>query len=142
MTGTKSDRTALTRLADAFVEDVLNASDEDILAEAKEDCPNPPAAAAHTKALFERAAAAAGKERLDAARAALAQQRGPATVTRLDAAEARRRLQQVLTRDPDMAHRLTLAARKDQGQGLSDNDVLGLFEDLAELGITPDAGES
>jgi len=138
MTGTKSDRIALARLADAFVEDVLNASDEDILAEVREDHPDPAAAAAQARGLFEKAAAAAGKGRLAAAQAALAQQRGPANVAQLDPADARRRLQRILTRDPEMAHRLTLAARKDQGQGLSDNDVQGLLEDMAELGITPD----
>ena len=141
MTGTKSDRTALARLANAFVEDVLNASDEDIMAEAREDHLDPATAAAHARALFEKAAATAGKGRLAAARSALSQGRRPATVTRLDAAESRRRLQQALTRDPDLARRLTLAARKDQGQGLSDNDVRGLLEDLTELGIMPDADE-
>ena len=114
----------------------LNASDEDILAEAREDYPDPAAAMAQARALFDKAAAAAGKRRLAVAQAALAQQRGPASVIRLDPAEARRRLRRILTRDPEMAHSLTLAARKDHG--LSDNDVQGLLEDMAELGITPD----
>jgi hypothetical protein len=141
MTGTKSDRDPLARLADAFVDDILNASDEDILAEAKEDHPDPAAAAAQAKALFEKAAAVAGKGRLVAAHAALAQQRGPATVIRLDPAEARRRLQHVLTRDPDLARRLTHAARKDQGKGLSAGEVQDLLDDLAELGISIEPGE-
>jgi hypothetical protein len=141
MTGTKSDRTALTRLANVFVDDVLNASDEDILAEAREDHPDPAAAAAQAKALFEKALILAGKGKLGAARTALAQHRVSASVVRLDPAAARRRLEQILTRDPDMAHKLTLAARKDQGQGLSDNDVQGLLDDLAELGILSEPGE-
>jgi len=141
MTSTKSDRDALARLADAFVEDILDASDEEILAEAREDYTDPAAAAAQTKMLFDKAAAAAGKGRLAAARAAVAAQRGAATVTRLDPAEARRRLQRVLTRDPEMARQLTHAARNDQGTGLSDSEVQGLLEDLAELGISTEPDE-
>ena len=141
MTGTKSDREALARLADAFVEDILNANDEDILAEAKEDYSDPAAEVAQARALFEKAAAAAGKSRLEAARAELARQRGPATVTWMNPTEARRHLQRVLTRDPELAHRLTQAARKDQGTGLTDNEVQGLLEDLAELGISTDTDE-
>ena len=141
MTSKKSDREALARLADAFVEDILNASDEDILAEAREDYPDPDPAAARARALFDKAAGAAGKNRLAAARAQLAAQGVPATVTRLDPAEARRRLQRALTRDPAIARRLTRAARNDQGAGLSDNEVQGLLEDLEELGISIERDE-
>lgn len=136
MSGNESDRTAVLRLADAFVEDMLNASDEDIFAEAREDHADPAAAAAHARMLFERAVTHVGKSKLAAAKAALARRPLSAIVTRLDPMEARRRLANVLTRDPDTARKLTLAARK--GQGLSDNDVQGMLEDLAELGISPD----
>ena len=140
MTGRKTDRAALLRLADAFVEDILAASDEEILAEAREDRADPAATAARGRALFDTAMIAAGKNRLATAKAALAQQQKPATIIKLDPAEARRRLERVLRQDPDTARKLTLAARN--GQGLSDNDVQGLLQDLADLGIDTDREES
>lgn len=60
MTEPKSDRTALDRLADALAEDILNASDQDILAEVKEDGEDPAAIAAEVQALFAKAAAGGG----------------------------------------------------------------------------------
>src|SRR5258708_24089914 len=75
MTGAGSDRTALTRLAEAFVDDVLNASDEDILAEAHEDHSDPAAVAAQAKVLFEKAVILAGKGKLTAVRTALSRLR-------------------------------------------------------------------
>ena len=56
-------------------------------------------------------------------------------VLRLDPAAARARLQKALLQSPEAAQRLTLAARK--GDDLSDADVLGMLEDLEELGILP-----
>ena len=44
----------LGRLADFLVEDILDASDEDILAEAVEDGEDPEAIAAAVRALFEK----------------------------------------------------------------------------------------
>lgn len=49
-------RSALDRLEDALVEDILNASDEDILAEIREDGGEDPAAiAAEVQAIFAAA---------------------------------------------------------------------------------------
>ena len=139
MTANKSDRTALLRLADALGEDILNAPDEAILAEAREDHDDPSAAAAEARTLFEKAVMFAGKGRLAAAKAALRTRQAPATVIRLDPAVARRRLERILASEPDTARKLTLAARK--GQRLSDDDVTSMLDDLAELGITPGPDE-
>mgnify|MGYP007054664362 CR=1 FL=1 len=49
--------------------------------------------------------------------------------------QQRARLQRALEQTPETAKRLTLAARK--GEDLSDEDVLGMLEDLEELGIIP-----
>lgn len=135
MTGKNSVRAALGRLADALVEDILNASDEEMLAEARHDHADPDAVVAAMRVQFEKAVLAAGKARLDAARAAVAGLRPAGAVTRLDPAEARQRLERAMTQDPETARKLTLAARK--GEGLSDSDVTGMLEDLAELGLIP-----
>ncbi len=127
MTGDpKNEHAALDRLADALVDDILNASDEDILAEITEEYGDPARIAAEMRALFERTVLEAGKAKLALAKqaAAEARQKG-ATVLSIDPAEARRRYER-------MTANLTLAARK--GEGQSERDVDGAIEDLAELG--------
>ncbi len=49
------DRTALERLNDASVEDILATSDETILAEVRQDGQDPERIAAVTRELFEKA---------------------------------------------------------------------------------------
>jgi hypothetical protein len=132
-------RDAYARLVDALVEDVLSMSDDQIAAEIRERGEDPAAVAARARAVFEKAVREQGKRRLAAARAAVAAEaKAPRKVVRLGAAEARARLERILGGHP-AAKKLTLAARK--GEGLSDEDVLGLLADLEELGIT-DEGES
>lgn len=136
MTGKRqSDRDALDRLADALVEDILDASDQDILAETNEDNGDPAAVAAGVRALFETAVTTTAKARLAAAKSAVAADRNrPTLVTPFDPSAARLRLEQIVANDdPETARKLTLAARK--GEGLSDDDVRGMLEDLEELGV-------
>lgn len=138
MTGKRqSDHEALDRLADALVEDILEASDQDILAETNEDTGDPAAVAAGVRALFEKAVTATAKARFAAAKLAVAADRNrPITVTPLDPAKARLRLDRIVANDdPETARKLTLAARK--GEGLTDEDVCGMLEDMEELGILP-----
>jgi hypothetical protein len=85
--------------------------------------------------LFEQTASEQGKERLAAAREAVAaDRRRPAAVVRLPPADARDRLQRLIEADPETARKLTAAARK--GDRLSDDDVLSMLEDFEELGVT------
>jgi DNA-binding TFAR19-related protein (PDSD5 family) len=133
---TKSNREALTRLADDLADDILNTSDADILAEIRESNDDPKKIAAATRSLFDQASTSVAKNRMIAARRAMAaNQRSPSPVVRLDSNEARRRLNNVLLAHPEAAEKLTLAARK--GEGLSDNDVQGMLEDLEALGVIP-----
>jgi hypothetical protein len=136
MTGNnRKERNALNRLADLFAEDILNTSDEEILAEFKERHGNPVQNAAAMRALFEKTVIAANKSRLNAARLAVAaSRRSGGALTAIDIAEARQKLRRILaTGSPGQS--LTLAARKEDE--LSDADVLGMLEDLSELGALP-----
>jgi hypothetical protein len=136
MTGKdKKERAALARLADVFVDDILQASDEEILAEFTESHGDPAKNAADTRALFERTVLATNKRRLKAAQAGVAANRIPANVApAIDIAEARQRLHRILASGATDA-KLTLAARKENE--LSDSDVFGMLEDLQELGALP-----
>lgn len=136
MTARKNrEREALERLEDALVNDVLNASDEDIIAEMKEEGIDPEQHAAQMRERFAAVVLQANKQRLLAAREAVAPARSrpfAAPAGPVDMAEARRRLRSVMASQP-----LTLAARKEKETEMSDADVLGLLEDLRELGLLP-----
>ena len=51
------ERKALNRLADALVDDVLDSSDEELLAEAEEDGIDAPGLAEHLRGVFEHTVA-------------------------------------------------------------------------------------
>ena len=135
MTGEgRKERDALRRLADLFAEDVLNTPDKDVIAEFQATGGNPDKDAAATRALFEKAALAANKSRLKAAQAGVAAYRLlPRPGQPIDMVDARERLRRFL--ENASAMNLTLAARK-EGE-LSDEDVLGMLEDLSEIGALP-----
>jgi hypothetical protein len=142
MTGKKTRaQEALDRLEDALVEDILNAPDEDILAEFAEEGGDAERHAAEMRALVDRSVIAANKGRMRAAKAGAAAARGGAAQNRApaDIAAARAKLRRALALSPAAAQ-LTMAARKESE--LSDADVLGLLDDLDTLGVTvPDADD-
>lgn len=74
----KPQREALDRLADALVDDILNASDEEILEEFREDGGDPEQHAAEMLALFEKSVTIANKRRLAEAATAAAADRAAA----------------------------------------------------------------
>ena len=128
------NRLALDRLAKSLVDDILEMTDEELLTEIKSDGQNPKEIAQSTRNIFDRAVTSCGKARLAIAKkAVLSEHRQNLSFVRSDPSIARQKLEEVLTKHPEMREKLTLAARK--GKGLSDNDVLGILEDLEELGV-------
>ncbi|HVQ72348.1 MAG TPA: hypothetical protein VMT08_33090 [Bradyrhizobium sp.] len=134
MTGPdKKGREALARLADVLIEDLLAAPDEEILAEFVEERGDPVKNAEDMRALFEKSILKSNKDRLRAARAGLeADQASPATAKLINIANVRTKLKRALASCPPEV-KLTLAARNESE--LSDADVLGMLQDLEELGI-------
>ena len=141
MTGTnKKEREALSRLADVLIEDVLAASDQEILAEFVEAQGDPANNAAAMRALFETSVQKANKQGLRAAQAGLAASRRRPVTPKIDNMQnVRERLRRVLASCPPQT-KLTLAARNEDE--LSDDDVLGMLQDLEELGIVAPGDES
>ena len=135
MTRQKSNNhLAIDRLAASLVDDILNMTDEEILAEVAADREDPKQIAQETEDIFERAVATCGKSRLTAARrSVLADRQQGSKVFRLDPSTARQKLENILRQHPETRNKLTLAARK--GDSLSDSDVLSMLEDLGELGV-------
>ena len=124
----------LNRLADALVEDILSAPDDELLADFREDGYDPQRNATELRELFRRSLLAAKKRRMSDAKAGVAAVRqadqtdGGGVV--VDIAAARARLQSLIERHQGQ---LTMAARN-EGE-LSDADVLGMLKDFAELGL-------
>lgn len=136
----KSAREALDRLADAFVEDILNMSDEDILAEFREDHGDPDQHEKELRELFEESVMIANKQRLAEAKAGVAASRRTTSAPSAsdDINEVRKRLR-LIFEAPNEAQQLTLAARNQKESDMSDADARTLLEDLEELEeTTPD----
>jgi hypothetical protein len=130
-------REALRRLDEAFVEDILETSDQEILAEFQKHHGNPAQYAVTMRARFEKTVLSANKGRLKAARTALdaaaSSARQAANV--IDIAEARRKLRDIVSSGV-AAGKLTMAARNENE--LSDADVFTMIADLRELGLWPE----
>src|SRR5947207_2586912 len=112
MSGKKNpEREGLDRLADALIDDILNASDEEILEEFREEGGDPESHAAEMLDLFEKSVTIANKRRLAEATAAAAADRAAAASKRpaipIDIEEARRRLRAVRN-NPNASEKLTL----------------------------------
>jgi len=137
MTGkARNYRNELDRIADALIEDILATPDEEIIAEAREDYGDPGRVADEVRAVYERAGLVVGKGKLQAAKAAMASARASCSHGPLgfvDIASARHFLARIAANDPDIDQRITLAARN--LDDLSDNDVIGMINDLRELGV-------
>jgi len=132
MTERKEARKSLQGLRQVMADNILETSDEEILAQFAEDVGSPDVNAAGMRALFEKTVLLANKGRLYAARAGVAAINISSAGSPIPIAEARARLRQVLD-----AHALdksfTLAARKESE--LSDADVLDMLEAMRELGL-------
>jgi len=127
---TDENKKARERLDEVFVEDILDASDKDILAEFVERGGDVSKNTAEMRALFQKAILVANKKRMQAARSALAADNGRREGSVLvDITKARSRLRGILEQAKD--DKLTLAARKESE--LSDADVLSMLEDYDEL---------
>ena len=135
---TRTDKKAipsLRRLTNALVEDILAASDQEILAEFSEAGGEPAKHSDAMRTLFEKTALKARKARLRAAQAGVAASRATSAVRKVvSIGDARAKLRSVLASCPPHV-KLTLAARNEDE--LSDADVLGMLQDLEELGVVP-----
>jgi hypothetical protein len=132
MTERKEAQKALQGLRRVMADDIMEASDEEILAQFAEDVGSPEENAARMRVLFEKTVLLANKGRLQAARAGMAASRVSDAASPMPIGEARARLRKVLDAH---AHdkSFTLAARKESE--LTDADVLDMLEAMRELGL-------
>jgi hypothetical protein len=127
-----SARDELLRIEEALVESILRASEADLRDDLAAAGQVPEKCIAQFEAVVGRAKSAAAKHRLDQAKAQVAAWRsGKANVVGFDREAARKRFESIRARDPELASRMTMAARK--GEGISDRDMEGFLKDLARL---------
>ena len=132
----------LDRLTDLMVEDILSAPDADMLSELRESNEDPKAAADRVRSIIGQARNVIARRRLEAAKAAVdASKRHQANnATATDPAAARQLLNRLAANDPDVRQKITLAARNEDE--LSDRDVVGILDDLRELGVISEDDEA
>lgn len=134
-------RQKLSRIVDPLVDDLLSLSDEEVLAEAREDGGDPALLAAEVGKELAAAVGAAGRQRLADARKQLggvrALRKHP-SITGLPASEKDRILRQFAANDSPLQKRLTMAARN--GDGLSEEEMDTVLLDLIELGALDEEG--
>lgn len=130
----------LVRLIDALVEEALSAPDDEILADFEQLGLSRTDIEAQALADLDEALARVGKAKLLAARAAVAVEprrkhgQRPRSIP-----DARKRLARAFAPKETTRGRMTLAARL--GQDMPDEDIEGLIEDAADLGIDIDKTE-
>lgn len=132
----------LDRLTETLVADVLDLTDEEVLAEAATDYADPRAEAERIRGVFEKAIARAAKAKLIATQNAVAAHKtmpvenDPVVIP---LATKRAVINRFVSQNQELQKKLTLAARK--GHGIeTENDINGMFDDLVELGIIDEQG--
>jgi len=132
MTDKRSDeRRHLASLADALFDDLIAASDDDILSEVAKAGGDAAEISDRMRSQFEETVIQARKERMKAAKAGRkAAQTARAVAAVGDISIARRALKQALSQDG-----LSMAARNETESDLTDEEVLRKYNDLIRLGV-------
>lgn len=131
-----NDSKKIDRLCDFLVEDILSATDEEILQEALEDYSDPDKIVASVQASIGKARLAAAREKLSKDNESRTYE--GSTRARIfenfDDAQLRRIVEMFAAKNDTL--KFSLAARK--GKDLTTQDMLSLLDDLQELGCNLD----
>jgi len=134
MTGSRKNTTReqLDWIEDALIESILGASEAELREEMTERGEDPDKSLLRMEQIIAGAKVACSKQRMERAKSKLQEWRaGQAKALKFDREAARARFEKMRSRDPELASRMLLAARK--GESLSESDMEGLIEDLAKL---------
>jgi hypothetical protein len=125
--------TPLDYVEEAFIDCILNMSESEIDAELRDLNLDPEKVAAETKAAIERGIVATNKASLVRARDELAKAKTSLSSSSAprDRTGALARFEKMKNGDHDLSNRMMMAARK--GEGLSENDIEGVLDDLDDL---------
>lgn len=133
----------LNQVTDTIVQDILDLSDEEILAEANERFGDPQHEINRLRGVIENAILYASKKNFAETKASLSAHRKNSQISNIVAisiAQKRSIVEQFTSKDTELQEKLTLAARK--GEGIqTENDINGMVEDLVELGLINKEGK-
>lgn len=119
------------KLNDMFkimVDDILDATDEEILKEAIEDGVDIEKEVYKTKCLFNKSRYNIAKKIVED------KKRNEDSVSNIISIEdARKKINDAIKKNPEILQNITMAARS--GEYFPDEDVVGYYEDLLELGV-------
>ena len=143
MSSPKNHMEKLRALLDAVEEDILRASDEEIIEDTKTAREDPEASAQHVQSLIQSGIKRQRQKKLRAARegynrSAARQQRSTSPLPD-DSAERRALLDGILASHGNVPREITMAFR--EGKHMSDDDVASILDDLVELGILAEKNE-
>jgi hypothetical protein len=125
-------REQLDRIEDALIESILAASEAELREEMAERGEDPDKFLLRMEQIIADAKAACGKRRMERAKSELQEWRAEQPKTlKFDREAATARFEKMRSRNPELASKMLLAARK--GEGLSEKDMEGLLEDIARL---------
>jgi hypothetical protein len=132
-----NEKDKLNRIYDELAHQILEASPEELKNSFIEMGENPDEIVARNQKTLASAIAKSRRNRLEAARVAMDEERKEqsAKVLHIPAGQRRSKLQSILS-NPDIPQ--TLAARSATGSAMSDEEVDSLLGDLLELGIVGD----
>lgn len=124
------DTQPIDRLCDFLVEEVISATDEEILQEASEDYANPGEIVASVRESIGKARLAVARKKLSETRISNGCIEIPRLTTKLDDMQITRILEALKSQDKEL--KLSIAARN--GKDLTLQDKQSLIDDLHELG--------
>lgn len=128
-------------LFEELIKDVTRLTDAEIFAEFEEEGANPAMVVADMRELIQLAILDDGKARLARAKAAVQQDRSRASHKPrvIGIPDKKALLERVAANDPKLKSRLTMAARN--GEGITEEEMSSILEDLLELGAIDDKGD-
>ncbi len=122
----------LEHIEDALVENLLGTTGQELREEIAAAGSDPDACIGEIETAITSARAESSRRHLESARAALSAWRAKSgSIGDVEREGAKARLQRLRSGDSELDSKMMMAARK--GEGLSERDLEGLIEDMAEL---------
>ncbi len=113
---------------DIMVDDILEATDEEIINEAIEDGIDIDKEVFEAKSIFNKCRYEVAKKIVEDKKSG-----GDRTSKTVRIEDARQKINDVIKNNPEALESLTKAARS--GEDIPDDDIIGFYEDLSELGF-------
>ncbi len=130
--GKRTARSELQRIEDALIESIINSTDEELRDEIVAAGDDLTKFIADVDATIASARIVSAKKRLEKAKAEVATFKShDQNISTAERNAARVYLDQIRSTDQELASKMMMAARK--GEGFSDRDLEGLFDDIARL---------